>query len=185
MNDKYLWDRSGEPDSRVQELEEILSTLRYQPRPLEIPSHIRIGRQRTLFPALAIAAAIALVTMGFGLWFHFREQRAPQPFTATHEPRRAIQPPLISPNNQPEVAGIDKPSIQKRNRDHERARKLLAGSRSARATPKIPELTAQELAEKEQVLLALRLASAKLNLAQRKTLGAPQPNTIRNQHKMG
>jgi hypothetical protein len=35
------------------------------------------------------------------------------------------------------------------------------------------------------VLVALRLVSAKLNLAQRKTQGAPQLNTIRNQHKMG
>ena len=33
----YLWDKTGEPDPEVQQLEEILSTLRYQPRPLEIP----------------------------------------------------------------------------------------------------------------------------------------------------
>jgi hypothetical protein len=48
-----------------------------------------------------------------------------------------------------------------------------------------PQLTTEELAEKEQVLVALRLVSAKLNLAQRKTQGFPQLNTIRNQHKIG
>ncbi len=48
-----------------------------------------------------------------------------------------------------------------------------------------PELTPAELAEKEQVLVALRLVSAKLNVAQRKAQGLPAPNSIRNQHKIG
>ena len=60
MEDKYLWDRSGEPDPEIQVLEEILGTLRYQPRPLEIPPNFQIHRRRSFFPALAIAAAIAL-----------------------------------------------------------------------------------------------------------------------------
>ena len=38
MNDDYLWDKSGQPDPEIQQLEEILGTLRYQPRPLEIPA---------------------------------------------------------------------------------------------------------------------------------------------------
>jgi hypothetical protein len=46
-------------------------------------------------------------------------------------------------------------------------------------------LTEEELAQKEQVLIALRLVSAKLNLAQRKAQGLPQVNSIRNQHKIG
>ena len=32
MNEDYLWDKSGEPDPQIQELEEILGTLRFQPR---------------------------------------------------------------------------------------------------------------------------------------------------------
>ena len=39
----YLWDKTGEPDPEIQQLEEILGTLRYQPRPLEIPEEIQIG----------------------------------------------------------------------------------------------------------------------------------------------
>ena len=46
------------------------------------------------------------------------------------------------------------------------------------------ELTEEELAQKEQVLVALRLVSVKLNLAQRKAQGLPPVNTIRN-HKIG
>ncbi|HET8781463.1 MAG TPA: hypothetical protein VFM63_03520 [Pyrinomonadaceae bacterium] len=49
-------------------------------------------------------------------------------------------------------------------------------------------LTTQEheeaVAAKEQVMLALRLASEKLKLAQRRTQGA-SPNQIKNQHKVG
>ena len=47
------------------------------------------------------------------------------------------------------------------------------------------QLTPEEIAEKEQVLIALRLVSAKLNLAQRRTQGGPALNIIRNQHKIG
>ena len=39
MNDDYLWDKSGEPDPEIQELEEILAPLRYQPKPLELPTN--------------------------------------------------------------------------------------------------------------------------------------------------
>jgi hypothetical protein len=41
------------------------------------------------------------------------------------------------------------------------------------------------LESKEKLMQALRLASAKLNLAQRKTQGIPSPANIRNQHKVG
>src|SRR6267143_5363943 len=75
MEDNYLWDRSGEPDPAIQELEAILGTLRYQPRPLEIPHHIQPGRQRSFFPALAIAAAIALFAILLGLWFSFNRRQ--------------------------------------------------------------------------------------------------------------
>ena len=45
----YLWDKTGEPDPEVQELEEILGTLRYQPRPLDIPAGLQVGRRAILF----------------------------------------------------------------------------------------------------------------------------------------
>jgi hypothetical protein len=50
--------------------------------------------------------------------------------------------------------------------------------------PPAPVLTETELAQKEQVLIALRLVSFKLNLAQRRAQGLPQVNSIRN-HKIG
>ena len=56
MNDDYLWDKSGEPDPEIQQLEEILGTLRYQPKPFEIPGDVPAPRRRSYFPLLAIAA---------------------------------------------------------------------------------------------------------------------------------
>ena len=52
----YLWDKTGEPDPEVQELEEILGTLRYQPRPLEIPAGCS-GRSRAKLFSWSCAAS--------------------------------------------------------------------------------------------------------------------------------
>jgi len=56
MKDDYLWDKSGEPDPQIQELEEILAPLRYQPKPLELPDNVR--RRNYYVPLLAIAAML-------------------------------------------------------------------------------------------------------------------------------
>jgi hypothetical protein len=190
MENNYLWDRSGEPDPEVQELEEILGTLRYQPQPLEIPVNIRVDRRRSFFPAMAIAAAMALLAILLGLWFSFnRRQAAPliQARDSQIDQNRNAEPPQIIPDKEASPAQVavspNPMAIQKR----ESPRNLLArnASRGRRTQIRQPELTVEELAEKEQVLTALRLVSAKLNLAQRKTQGTPQLNMIRNQHKIG
>ena len=190
MEDNYLWDRSGEPDPAIQELEAILGTLRYQPRPLEIPHHIQPGQRRNFYPAMAIAAAIALFAILLGLWFSFNRRQAAV-LQAAHDKQieqQIITPqPPVNSGNTPSPTGVQnaKPKVfQKRS---EEPRNLLAvyRNRPSRAVIRQPQLTPEELAEKEQVLVALRLVSAKLNLAQRRTQGLPQLNTIRNQHKIG
>ena len=188
MNDNYLWDRSGEPDPEVQKLEEILGTLRYQPRPLEIPNDVRLKVSRPFFTKLAIAAAIGLVAIASGLWVNFNRHRTVPAFAATRDSqtdqKRNAPAPQIAPNdNPPQLAVVKNTTIQKRHR--EPARNLVTQNKTPSTSIRQSTLTPQELAEKEQVLLALRLVSAKLNLAQRKAQGLPQPNIIRNQHKIG
>ena len=182
MNYDYLWDRSGEADPEVQQLEEILGTLRYQPRPLEIPNNVRLKGSRPFFTKLAIAAAIGLVAVALGLWVNFNRHHT----VPSDETRRDAQIDQKSNTPQPQIAVAKNPTptnIQKRHREPPRA---IGAQNKARDTVVLqPTLTPQELAEKEQVLLALRLVSAKLNLAQRKTQGLPQLNIIRNQHKIG
>lgn len=183
MKDNYLWDRSGEPDAEVQELEELLGSLRYKPKPLEIPSHIRPGRRQSFFPAMAIAAAIALFAVLLGVWFSFNPRQSPR-LTATNNSRidQPLQTPApVSPNHQtvrvqdePQSVITKYPAAIARRRD-----------RASRTVIRQPELTPAELAQKEQVLVALRLVSFKLNVAQRKTQTGPQLNPIRNQHRIG
>ena len=189
MEDKYLWDRSGEPDPAIQELEAILGTLRYQPRPLEIPHHIQMGRRRSFFPALAIAAAIALFAVLLGLWFSFSRRQAPalQAKDGKQIEQQIVKPqPLASSNDTPSDTVVQSPKPKAIQNRSEAPRVILAGyKRAPRTVIRQPQLTPEELAEKEQVLVALRLVSAKLNLAQRKAQGLPQLNTIRNQHKIG
>jgi HAMP domain-containing protein len=191
MEDNYLWDRSGEPDPEVQELEEILGTLRYQPRPQEIPRHIQVGRRRSFFPAMAIAAVIALFAVLLGLWFGFNRRQAPlseaRNDSQVDQPANKTTTPLPS-NDQAEKAAVVNRPKQTRIQEHREAPRNLLARNQRRATRTVirqPELTPEELAEKEQVLVALRLVSYKLNLAQRKTQGLPQLNPIRNQHKIG
>jgi hypothetical protein len=182
MKDNYLWDRSGEPDAEVQELEELLGTLRYTPKPLEIPAHIQPGRRQRFFPAMAIAAAIALFAVLLGLWFSFNRRQAPALIANNNS--HIEQPPkgrdsltnetAIAAVNEPKPGGVSKHPEAMPRRPYRIARPVIRES----------ELTPAELAEKEQVLVALRLVSFKLNLAQRKTQGGPQLSPIRN-HKIG
>ena len=104
----YLWDKSGEPDPEIQELEEILGTLRYQPRPLEIPADLEVGGKRSFFrsltPGLAIAAAITLFLFGLALWFGLqRLQRIAQPEVVQNAPANPARPAPVesaSPNRE-------------------------------------------------------------------------------------
>jgi hypothetical protein len=184
MNDKYLWDRTGEPDAEVQQLEELLGTLRYQPRPLEIPATINVSRKRTFIP-LAVAAAIALLMIGAGLWIRFANSK-PGTLEQASGGRQSIAAPqetVAAPKDSVAVAPQEPTTYVPKQRKV--TRNFVAFKpRQTTQTP-APSLTEQELAQKEQVLIALRLVSAKLSLAQRKAQGLPQANAIRNQHKIG
>jgi len=184
MNDNYLWDRTGKPDAEVQELEELLGTLRYQPQPLRIPATMNVRRNRMVLP-LAIAAAVALMVIGAGLWMRFANSHSQLPMQTAG----GSQPSPVMNQTPPPVTAtvISTPQNDtiKPLRNNKRNQTLLARNIPRPSRVATPALTEQELAEKEQVLVALRLLSAKLNLVQRKSQGLPQANAIRNQHKMG
>src|SRR5258708_28283794 len=96
MNDNYLWDRTGKPDADVQELEELLGTLRYQSRPLRIPATIKVRGNR-MGLALAIAAVIALTMIGAGLWIHFAKSQAGPVIQATRQDQPIAPPGIETP----------------------------------------------------------------------------------------
>jgi len=187
MNDDYLWDKTGEPDAEIKRLEEVLGALRYQPRPLALSPNARVTRRFRIFPSLAIAAGIALMLLAAGLWLTLNRQRtAPsiqtrQPEQTTND-RQVPAPPQQTENREKQAQAVRLP--------HRTQRNLMAKTNSIRRHEKspIPGLSPAErneaLLAKDQLMLALRVASSKLNLAQRRTL-APTPNNIRNQHKVG
>jgi hypothetical protein len=182
MNEEYLWDKSGEPDSEIQQLEEILGTLRYQPRPLAIPEKL-IHRRRKYPPLLAIAATIVIALLAAGLWLRVQSRKTPELHRTSNDQPKA-QPTRIAPT----------PIVVEDKRDLEAStqrqpQKSLASNQERKNNRKELPLSTREreeaLAAKEQLMMALRLASEKLNLAQRKTQGPAPPTQIRNQHKVG
>ncbi len=157
MNDDYLWDKSGEPDPQIEELEEILAPLRYQPKPLELPADVR---RRNYVPLLAIAATVLIALLAAGAWLKLRTEKSEQPQQeAKSVPSVFKEPEIVKNTDSP------KKPIRKHRSFNQRERK-------------------EALEAKEQLMLALRVASEKLKLVQRRTQG-PSLNQIKNQHKVG
>ena len=145
MNDDYLWDKSGEPDPQIQQLEEILGTLRYQPKPLKLPEELSTALpRRNYVPWLAIAATVVIALLAGGLWLKTQNQDASIPSVAIAQPEAPIIGPALSSFPQP----------------------------SKRVRPRVTTATynrKEALAAKQQLMFALRLASEKLNAVHRRT----------------
>jgi hypothetical protein len=182
MKDDYLWDRTGEPDAEIQQLEELLGSLRYQPRPLEIPSSMNVRRKPGWIP-LAIAAAIAVIMIGAGLWMRFANSH-PAGTEQAIRTQPSAAPSHSPPDSQESMATTSGPKAVNLPQRRMANRTLVAYKPRRPVETAAPVLTEEELAQKEQVLVALRLVSVKLNLAQRKAQGLPPVNAIRN-HKIG
>jgi hypothetical protein len=177
MNEDYLWDKSGQPDPQIQELEEILGTLRYQPKPLVIPRNLVVSRRRNYFPLLAIAATVLLALLAAGVWLQVRKSSKSQPEQAK------VAPTVPGATPSPDVAVKDstpakKPAIK--------GSTVAVNVRRRHNTSVMKQREREEaLAAKQQLMLALRVASEKLNLAHRKTQSTTPANQIKNQHRIG
>lgn len=142
MNDDYLWDKSGEPDPQIQQLEEILGTLRYQPKPLALPEELSRSPRRNYLAWLAIAATVVIaLSVGFA-WLQLRSQDASIPSVAIAQPETPVIGPALS-------VSADAPK--------KRTSRLVKYNRQ------------EALAAKQQLMFALRLASEKLNAVHRRT----------------
>jgi negative regulator of sigma E activity len=157
MNDDYLWDRSGEPDPEIQQLEEILGTLRYQPKPLQL-APLKLVPRRNYLALLAIAATVLISLVAGGLWLLL------QPRDTSIPPVAFVTPVTPIPNPDLSVA----PNAPKKHRPV-----LVKQDRRDRQ---------EAIAAKQQLMIALRLASEKLNSAYRRT---QTPSQIKNQHRAG
>lgn len=160
MNDDYLWDKTGEHDPEIQQLEEILGSLRYQPKPLVLP------QRKVYFPLLAIAASILLAILAGAIWLRVRSHNEVPPQQAKVE--IPAPKPLETPKP-PQNRSASNPPLQAINRIHRKRSALSAVNRE------------EALMAKEQLMLALRVTTEKLQLVRTRT----QPNQIKNQHRVG
>ena len=171
MNDDYLWDKSGQPDPEIQELEEILGTLRYQPKPLALPV-----RRRNYFPLLAIAASVLLALVAGGIWLRARSSRVPP----SQQANVVVPTPPKTDDEKRQSAPINPDALRKKDEP------TLAVNHRPRHRSVPSALTKSEreeaLAAKEQLMLALRVTTEKLNLIHRKPLNT---NQLKNQHRVG
>jgi cell division protein FtsN len=180
MNEEYLWDKSGEPDSEIQELEQILGALRFQPKPLDLSDEVQPRSRNRYLTLIAIAATLLIALIGGALWLRVRSKTVPQLNNAQFQspkPQQVI-PKIEDKKTKDILAAVpDKPSERRPKVKEVKHRTLEASNMTASERQ-------QALEAKEQLMIALRLTSEKLNLAHRKTQGA-SPNQIRNQHKVG
>ena len=168
MNDDYLWDKTGQPDPEIQQLEEILGTLRYQPKPLPLPDDLVVPQRRNYIPLLAIAASLLFALLAGGIWLRVRSRNELPPQQARVESPTPTPKPDVTPVL-PEKKSAANPPLQATNRIHRR--------RSASSAANLEEA----LMAKEQLMLALRVTTQKLQLVHTRT----QPNQIKNQHRVG
>jgi len=174
MNEEYLWDKSGEPDPEIQELEETLGSLGYQPKRLDLPNNNQQTNRRSYVPLVAIAATLVIAVLAGLLWLSHRQNQ------------RQI---LTTRTTAPVAPSTTIPEVKKTNEVAKSAETALpqvtvAINRHRRTVAKTTTPSKEAVLAKEQLMTALRLASEKLNLAQRKTQN-PSVNQIRNQHKLG
>jgi len=176
MKEDYLWDKTGEPDPEIQQLEEILGTLRYDPKPLELPQDLLVPRRRrNHFPLLAIAATVLLALLAAGLWLRVRsrnESPTQQASIETATPRAEEKP------NETPKSPVNKSAV---NPSLLTARKSYRKRSAPSALPK--QEREEALEAKQQVMLALRLTTEKLSLVHKKNQSPS--NQIKNQHRVG
>jgi hypothetical protein len=188
MSDDYLWDKSGEADPEIEELEQLLGNLRYR-RPavdLPLPKSKPVQRPRNFMPALAVAATVILAVAAAGAWFVLGigsdVERAGISAVAAR-PGRAQD--WLSPSSMSAVAlatneteesaesfvattgsHADKPRRSLASKRKESMQGQLARS----STMKRREVIDYDegVAAREQLIKALHLASSKLNRVQKK-----------------
>ena len=180
MKEDYLWDKTGEPDPEIQQLEEILGTLRYEPRPLELPQDLLRPRRRwNYIPLIAIAATVLLALLAAGVWLRVRTQSESQPNQAgitptpsTIDEKSTVATKTDEEQNEPKVEQVRKSGLPPLPRRHRSFSPNLAKDERVEA-----------LEAKQQVMLALRLTTEKLSIVQKKTQSPA--NQIKNQHRAG
>jgi hypothetical protein len=202
MNEDYLWDKSGEPDPEIQQLEQTLGRLRYKrpAQPLPLPTLARPWYRPGFSPMLAIAATLVILVLAGSLWLSLRRTNSNNgsDSVATSTAPKVTKSPQLASGPAPPVGPIEitrsvgTTDIDKRATRQSNPRLPL--NRSNRLAPverrqEVANLTERtirreqrinregELA-KEQLIKALLITSDKLNAVQKKIQGNQERGPI-------
>ena len=187
--DDYLWDKSGEPDPEIARLEKRLSRLRYK-RPQHVPpvtlDAVAPQTRRTRTHYFAVAAAFIFAALAIGLWAAWqRNQSAGSTLQAVAaagatSPRLRINSGSASEAVPRETQNGQSSQIAS-DSNNEQQPSFTSGRRTALRRREARNLSARNRAggnrrderregemAKEQLMMALQIASEKLSFAQKK-----------------
>lgn len=198
MNEDYLWDKSGEPDPEIERLEQTLGRLRYKrpAEPLPLPASTRRSFKLSFSqPALAAAAALVLLILAGGLWLSLQRSSynedkstvaggAPSVIKQEEQQQAVSGQPLTleagrqidnkAPQDEGKLVVATVPDAgskrDKLPRRSTRARQELVSRRepSRSSRERLEQIAHDGEKAKEQLIMALHIASEKLNRVQKK-----------------
>lgn len=176
MNEDYLWDKSGEPDAEIERLENALQAFRYkQPQETALPENIIRFKKETLKPLnrffslpFAIAASLAFIFLSVVLTLALRNENNQQGI-ATSEfaviengiDLEGLGPAVVPVPVEPSQKA--QPIIKKLKR-----KAVLLPPTLAKKTNVEQSLDAESKYALGQLLKALQITTAKLNLIKKK-----------------
>jgi hypothetical protein len=194
MNEDYLWDRSGEVDPEIAELERKLGRLRFKvaAHPLVLPTALPTALSATAWyrkdfsPMMAIAATLAMLLLAGGLWLGLRASTfnagkilqvvasGPRPPIGPIDSTTATAKPA-APQSDNSASHTVQPARFITRASAERRRELLA-TRASINKARVRREQQQQLARegeaaKAQLIRALYITSDALNTVQRKIQG--------------
>jgi hypothetical protein len=193
MNEDYLWDKSGDADPEIERLENTLGRLRFKRpvEPLPLPLTPRRAFHFNFSPALAAAAAVLLLLLAGGLWLGLRpshstgEKNVATTNTAHEEKRNETivsgarppigpEPPTKAQKPEDKKLTASLPAspvvVPDKTPRHYPQRQLMASQRRANVSinSRQEQLASEGAHAKAQLILALHIASDKLNTVQKK-----------------
>ena len=179
MNNAYLWDKTGD-DAEIERLEAQLRVFRYEVTlapAVEKPESVNAPRYRLAW-SLGFAFTALAVAAGVGLWLMLPDVE--QAGEVAHSKTVSVESPMgieaetpVTELSRPlaiDLASTPRP-VRKIYSRPQRYSQVAATNRPARVREKAVELTPEERAAYDQVVLALAITSSKLKMVQDKVNG--------------
>jgi hypothetical protein len=164
----YLWDKTGEADEEVERLEELLGTLRYKARPLQLPESLRVPAARRKFrpqrqftwQRLAVAASLLLMLLA-GTWLirslhsnELRREAAQKPNViapSTNEQPKPDETANAHPNDKPAPQPNMTPAVVVPVKYHRQRTPVHAGMLARHSPSPVPPAQKNAALHNEQI----------------------------------